>query len=179
MDGACLGSPTRSLRPAGCRKRWLLALYPPECQPPGAAPAILMLARRHGEPGPSPSCLACRPSPRTRGAVLDAQGFIPLTISFIHGQRAGALPGPLRDSFDRMLIARAMHDDKVFAPRTAGVHFRPLLTRPAPGVVDIAEYSRSLIRESAVVNCLSVWHGFVVIFLHSSLVLGNCTNGRK
>jgi len=43
--------------------------------------------------------------------VLDAQGFIPLPISFGHGQRAGALPGPLRDPFDRMLIAQAMLED--------------------------------------------------------------------
>jgi PIN domain nuclease of toxin-antitoxin system len=54
------------------------------------------------------------------GAVLDAQGFIPPSISVIHGQRAGALPGPLRDWFDRMLIAQAMHDDMVLAPRTPG-----------------------------------------------------------
>ena len=54
------------------------------------------------------------------GAVLDAQVFIPLSISFMHGQRAGALPGPLRDPFDRMLIAQAMHDDMVLAPRTPG-----------------------------------------------------------
>jgi PIN domain nuclease of toxin-antitoxin system len=28
-----------------------------------------------------------------------------------HSQRAGALPGPLRDPFDRMLIAQAMLDN--------------------------------------------------------------------
>jgi PIN domain nuclease of toxin-antitoxin system len=31
------------------------------------------------------------------GVVLDAQVFIPLSIPFMHGQRAVALPGPLRD----------------------------------------------------------------------------------
>jgi PIN domain nuclease of toxin-antitoxin system len=46
-------------------------------------------------------------------AVLEAQGFIPLPISFIHGQIAGALPGPLRDPFDRILIAQAIHADMV------------------------------------------------------------------
>jgi len=46
-------------------------------------------------------------------AVLEAQGFAPLPISFFHGQLAGTLPGPLRDPFDRMLIAQAMHDDMV------------------------------------------------------------------
>ena len=47
------------------------------------------------------------------GAVHDAQRFIPISILFIHDQLAGALPGPLRDPFDRMLIAQAMHDDTV------------------------------------------------------------------
>lgn len=43
-------------------------------------------------------------------AALDAQGFVSLPISFAHGQTAGALPGPLTDPFDRMLIAQAMLD---------------------------------------------------------------------
>ncbi len=43
-------------------------------------------------------------------AVLDQQGFVPLPISFAHGQAAGALPGPIEDPFDRMLIAQAMLD---------------------------------------------------------------------
>ncbi len=41
------------------------------------------------------------------GAIVD-QGFIGLPISLRHGQVAGALPGPHRDPFDRMLIAQAM-----------------------------------------------------------------------
>ncbi len=41
------------------------------------------------------------------GAVLEAQGFAPLPIDFAHGQAAGALPGPRKDPFDRMLIAQA------------------------------------------------------------------------
>lgn len=40
------------------------------------------------------------------GAILD-QGFVPLPVSVTHGQTAGALPGPHRDPFDRMLIAQA------------------------------------------------------------------------
>lgn len=47
------------------------------------------------------------------GAVLDAQGFVPLPIAFAHGEAAGALPGPLKDPFDRMLIAQAMLDRMV------------------------------------------------------------------
>lgn len=45
--------------------------------------------------------------PRT---ILE-QGFQPLAVTVEHGQRAGALPGPLRDPFDRMLIAQAILED--------------------------------------------------------------------
>jgi PIN domain nuclease of toxin-antitoxin system len=45
--------------------------------------------------------------------VLAAQGFVRLPISFAHGQAAGALPGPHKDPFDRMLIAQAMLDNMV------------------------------------------------------------------
>ena len=41
------------------------------------------------------------------GVVAD-QGFTALSISLRHGQAAGALPGPHRDPFDRMLIAQAL-----------------------------------------------------------------------
>jgi len=43
--------------------------------------------------------------------VLSDQSFIGLSISIRHGQAAGALPGPHRDPFDRMLIAQAILDD--------------------------------------------------------------------
>jgi PIN domain nuclease of toxin-antitoxin system len=46
------------------------------------------------------------------GAVAD-QGFTGLPISLHHGQVAGALPGPHRDPFDRMLIAQAMLENLV------------------------------------------------------------------
>lgn len=39
------------------------------------------------------------------------QGFIHLDVSFAHGVRAGLLPGPHRDPFDRMLIAQAQAED--------------------------------------------------------------------
>ncbi len=41
------------------------------------------------------------------------QGFVGLPISLRHGQVAGALPGPRRDPFDRMLIAQAMLENLV------------------------------------------------------------------
>jgi PIN domain nuclease of toxin-antitoxin system len=44
------------------------------------------------------------------GAVA-SQGFASLAITLTHGQKAGALPGPHRDPFDRMLIAQAMLDE--------------------------------------------------------------------
>jgi len=44
--------------------------------------------------------------------ILD-QGFIGLPVSIRHGQTAGALPGPHRDPFDRMLIAQAMLEQLV------------------------------------------------------------------
>ncbi|HTO80139.1 MAG TPA: type II toxin-antitoxin system VapC family toxin, partial [Methylocystis sp.] len=40
--------------------------------------------------------------------VLSDQSFIGLSISIRHAQVGGALPGPNRDPFDRMLIAQAM-----------------------------------------------------------------------
>lgn len=39
------------------------------------------------------------------------QEFIGLDITLEHGQRAGSLPGPLRDPFDRMLIAQAQAEN--------------------------------------------------------------------
>ena len=46
------------------------------------------------------------------GCVL-GQGFLELPVTMHHGERAGALPGPHRDPFDRMLIAQAMLEDLV------------------------------------------------------------------
>ena len=43
--------------------------------------------------------------------VVEGQGFIELAIGLTDGQQAGALPGPHRDPFDRMLIAQAKHHD--------------------------------------------------------------------
>jgi PIN domain nuclease of toxin-antitoxin system len=43
------------------------------------------------------------------GAIA-RQGFQELAITLRHAQIAGALPGPHRDPFDRMLIAQALHE---------------------------------------------------------------------
>jgi PIN domain nuclease of toxin-antitoxin system len=44
------------------------------------------------------------------GRFIADEGFRPLAVSVEHGQRAGALPGPIKDPFDRMLIAQAILD---------------------------------------------------------------------
>jgi PIN domain nuclease of toxin-antitoxin system len=41
------------------------------------------------------------------GGYLDRENFLRLPVSFDHGIRAGMLPGPHQDPFDRMLIAQA------------------------------------------------------------------------
>jgi PIN domain nuclease of toxin-antitoxin system len=40
--------------------------------------------------------------------ILASQAFTSLSISVVHAQRAGALPGDHRDPFERMLIAQAL-----------------------------------------------------------------------
>ena len=44
---------------------------------------------------------------------VNAQGFIELPITLEHALRAGSLPGPHGDPFDRMLMAQAISDDLV------------------------------------------------------------------
>ncbi|HEU0221073.1 MAG TPA: type II toxin-antitoxin system VapC family toxin, partial [Paracoccaceae bacterium] len=46
-------------------------------------------------------------------AEIEAQGFTALPITTRHAERAGRLPGPHRDPFDRMLIAQALAEDLV------------------------------------------------------------------
>ena len=41
------------------------------------------------------------------GTIAD-EGFIELPVTVAHAERAGALPGPLRDPFDRMLVAQSI-----------------------------------------------------------------------
>ncbi len=36
--------------------------------------------------------------------------YLPLSVSYKHGQRAGTLPGSHRDPFDRLLAAQALDD---------------------------------------------------------------------
>src|SRR2546425_11529410 len=48
-----------------------------------------------------------RPARADVPAAMASQGFAPLSITTAHAQRAGSLPGPPRDPFDRMLVAQA------------------------------------------------------------------------
>lgn len=43
-------------------------------------------------------------------AASASQGFSQLSITAAHAQRAGSLPGPHRDPFDRMLVAQAQFE---------------------------------------------------------------------
>ena len=45
--------------------------------------------------------------------AMSSQGFQELPISVSDASRAGSLPGPLRDPFDRVLIAQALARDLV------------------------------------------------------------------
>jgi PIN domain nuclease of toxin-antitoxin system len=42
---------------------------------------------------------------------IEREGFCPLPISVDHAARAGLLPGPHKDPFDRMLIAQAQAEN--------------------------------------------------------------------
>lgn len=45
------------------------------------------------------------------GAAIEGHGFQPIAITVAHAERAGRLPGPHRDPFDRMLIAQSLAHD--------------------------------------------------------------------
>ncbi len=45
------------------------------------------------------------------GGAVASQGFLALSVTISHARRAGGLPGPLRDPFDRMLIAQSQLED--------------------------------------------------------------------
>jgi len=53
--------------------------------------------------------------------VIEESGFLPLPITFFHGEQAGQLPPHHRDPFDRMLIAQAQAEGLVII--TSDEHF--------------------------------------------------------
>ena len=67
--------------------------------------------QRRGKSPPNIASANCRVSELIAAdfaAVMARQGFEELAITVDDAVRAGALPGPLRDPFDRMLIAQAL-----------------------------------------------------------------------
>ena len=50
-------------------------------------------------------------------AGVKEQGFTPLSLTFSHAERAGALPPHHGDPFDRMLIAQAQAGDLILVTR--------------------------------------------------------------
>jgi PIN domain nuclease of toxin-antitoxin system len=52
-------------------------------------------------------------------ASIAEEGFLPLAVSVVHGQIAGALAGEHRDPFNRMLIAQAMLESMTFVSNEA------------------------------------------------------------
>ena len=51
---------------------------------------------------------------------VERQGFTALPIALEHGQDAGALPGPLRDPSDRMLVAQGLAERMALVSDEAG-----------------------------------------------------------
>lgn len=51
--------------------------------------------------------------------VIKARGFLPLTVSMDHAERAGRLHDPHRDPFDRMLIAQALAENLILISNEA------------------------------------------------------------
>jgi PIN domain nuclease of toxin-antitoxin system len=47
------------------------------------------------------------------------RGFLPLPINMNHAERAGAMPIPHKDPFDRLLIAQAMVEDMLLVSNEA------------------------------------------------------------
>ena len=76
---------------------------------------------RHEEPARQVAGLALGVRPAVAVLVADVlvgsavadQGFEELSISVADAERAGRLPGPHRDPFDRLLIAQAQAHDLV------------------------------------------------------------------
>jgi PIN domain nuclease of toxin-antitoxin system len=53
-------------------------------------------------------------------AEVAAEGFLPLSISLGHAQRAGSLPIAHKDPFDRLLLAQAMIEGMILVSNERG-----------------------------------------------------------
>ena len=55
------------------------------------------------------------------------EGFQPFAVTVQHGQRDGALPGPIKDPFDRMLVAMSWRGARVLERALGTVRLQPQL----------------------------------------------------
>jgi PIN domain nuclease of toxin-antitoxin system len=56
-------------------------------------------------------------APDNLDALLEDEGFLPLPITFYHGEQAGSLSPHHKDPFDRMLIAQAQAEGLTLVTR--------------------------------------------------------------
>jgi len=56
-------------------------------------------------------------APDNLEATVKEQDFIPLNLTFLHAEQAGALPPHHGDPFDRMLVAQAQVDGLILVTR--------------------------------------------------------------
>ena len=64
-------------------------------------------------------------------AGIRQQGFLPLHLTFLHAERAGALPPHHGDPFDRMLVAQAQVEGLVVVTRDARIPLYGIRTMAA------------------------------------------------
>ena len=64
-------------------------------------------------------------------AVVKEQDFIPLNLTFLHAEQAGALPQHHGDPFDRMLIAQAQAEGLILVTRDAHIQLYGIRTMSA------------------------------------------------
>ena len=64
-------------------------------------------------------------------AGVRQQGFLPLHLTFLHAERAGALPPHHGDPFDRMLVAQAQVEGLVVVTRDARIRLYGIRTMAA------------------------------------------------
>ena len=64
-------------------------------------------------------------------AAVKKQDFIPLNLTFLHAEQAGALPQHHGDPFDRMLIAQAQAEGLILVTRDARIRLYGIRTMSA------------------------------------------------
>lgn len=70
-------------------------------------------------------------APDNLEVAVKAQDFIPLNLTFLHAEQAGALPPHHGDPFDRMLIAQAQLEGLILVTRDIRIPHYGIRTMPA------------------------------------------------